>query len=70
MPEVVEDAGILVDPTSPQAIADAILHLYKEPAFYNNLVEKGLVRVQHFTWRNTAEQIAVIYEKLLQPTRN
>lgn len=70
MPEVVEDAGVLVDPNSPEAIADAILHLYKEPELYNNLVEKGLSRIQSFTWEHTAEKVAMVYEKLLQPTRD
>ena len=67
MPEVVGDSGMLVDPNSPQAIADAVLHLYKNPTLYTDLVEKGLARVKPFTWQNTAEQVATIYEKLLQP---
>lgn len=67
MPEVVGDSGLLVDPNSPSAIADAILRLYKDRIFYTNLVEKGLTRVKPFTWQNTAEQVATIYEKLLLP---
>lgn len=70
MPEVVEDAGMLVDPTSVSAIADAVIHLHKDHTLYKNLVEKGLARAQFFTWKNTAEQIAAIYEKLLQPIQD
>jgi glycosyltransferase involved in cell wall biosynthesis len=66
MPEVVGDAGILVDPNSPQAIADAVFHLYKDPTFYSELANKGLTRVNSFTWQNTAEQMALIYEQLIQ----
>ncbi len=65
LPEVVGDAGILIDPNSWQAIADAVIELYKNPTLYNNLIEKGLARVQFFSWENTAEQVATIYEKLL-----
>ncbi|MDF5728060.1 MAG: glycosyltransferase family 1 protein [Rhizonema sp. PD38] len=65
MPEVVEDAGILVDPTDYQAIADAVCHLRNNPIDYQALVQKGLLRAKSFTWEKTAEQIAEIYEKLL-----
>lgn len=65
MPEVVGDAGVLVDPTDYQAIADAVCHLQNNPVYYQELVKKGLVRAKSFTWEKTAEQIAEIYEKLL-----
>ncbi|MBD2296494.1 glycosyltransferase family 4 protein [Anabaena sphaerica FACHB-251] len=67
LPEVVGDDGILVDPNSPQAIADAVFHLNKKPDLYHDLVEKGFARVKSFTWQNAAKKLAVIYEKLLQP---
>jgi glycosyltransferase involved in cell wall biosynthesis len=66
MPEVVGDSGLLVDPNSPQAIADAVLRLYTDRTLYADLVEKGFARVKPITWQNTAEQVATIYEKLLQ----
>ena len=65
LPEVVGDAGILIDPNSYQAIADAVIELYKNPTLYKNLVEKGLTRAKFFSWKNTAEQVATIYEKIL-----
>ncbi|MBW4431539.1 MAG: glycosyltransferase family 4 protein [Pelatocladus maniniholoensis HA4357-MV3] len=66
MPEVVDNAGILIDPTNPQEIADAVCRLYSDPVYYQELVEKGLSRVKSFTWEKTAEQIAQIYEKSLK----
>jgi glycosyltransferase involved in cell wall biosynthesis len=65
MPEVVGDAGVLVDPKDYQAIADAVCHLHNNPDDYQDLVTKGLVRARSFTWEKTAERIAEIYEKLL-----
>ncbi len=65
MPEVVGDAGVLVDPTDYQAIVDAVCYLQNNPVYYQELVNKGLVRAKSFTWEKTAEQIAEIYEKLL-----
>ncbi len=67
MPEVAGDAGILVEPTNSGEIADAVEKLYKDAAYRQILVEKGLARVKSFTWEKSAEQIAQIYEQLLQP---
>jgi len=65
MPEVVGDAGILIEPTDTQAIADAVFHLHDNPEYYQELVKKGQTRAKLFTWEKTAEQIAQIYEKLV-----
>lgn len=67
MPEVAGDAGILVEPTNSQEIADAVEKLHNDAAYRQKLVEKGLARVKSFTWEKSAEQIAQIYEQLLQP---
>ncbi len=64
MPEVAGDAGILVDPTDEQAIADAVYHLQNNPVYYQELVKKGLERIKLFTWEKTAEKVAEVYEKL------
>ena len=68
MPEVVEDAGILVDPTNSRAIAEAVNQLHSNSTEYQILVEKGLARIKRYTWEKTAEQIAQIYEHLLGQT--
>ncbi len=65
MPEVVGDAGILVDPTDCQEMVDAVYRLKNHPQYYQKLVKKGLIRVKKFTWEKTATQIAEIYEKLV-----
>jgi glycosyltransferase involved in cell wall biosynthesis len=70
LPEVVGDAGIMIDPNCPQAIADAVIELYKNPTLYNKLIEKGLARSQFFNWENTAEQVATIYEKTFATYKN
>lgn len=65
MPEVVGDAGILVDPKNSQAIADAVCRLQSDPIYYQELREKGLKRIQAFTWENVAEKTLKVYESLL-----
>ncbi|MEM9219273.1 MAG: glycosyltransferase family 1 protein [Cyanobacteria bacterium P01_F01_bin.150] len=65
MPEVAGDAAILVDPTDQAAIANAIQQLYTYPEQRQMLVQKGLERVQQFTWENTAQAVASVYEQTL-----
>lgn len=65
MPEVVGDAGVLVDPTDSQAIANAIQHLYYNSSLYQELCLKSIERSRLFGWEKTAEEITKIYENLL-----
>jgi len=65
LPEVAGDAAILVAPQDREAIATAIRQLDRDPAYRHHFVEKGLDRVKHFTWENTAEQVARVYEMVL-----
>lgn len=66
MPEVAGDAGILVDPKDAEAIVQAVRHLYDHPDAYRVLVQRGLVRAKQFTWRQTAAQVAAVYEQVVQ----
>ena len=68
MPEVVGDAGILVDPTDPLKIARSIINLHQDHSYSQTIKEKGLVRVRSFTWKNTAEKVALAYEQLINNT--
>jgi glycosyltransferase involved in cell wall biosynthesis len=65
MPEVVGDAGVLVDPKDAKAIANAVNRLQKDSLYYQQLSKKSLERVKLFTWEQTAEKVAEVYEKLL-----
>lgn len=65
MPEVVGDAGVLIDPLNVEAIAAAILHLRRDSTYRQTLIQKGLERVKTFTWEAVAEAIAQRYESLL-----
>ena len=62
MPEVAGEAALLVDPHRPETIAAAILRLQNDPAERAALVARGHERVQHFSWRATAQQVRQVYE--------
>lgn len=68
MPDVAGDAGLLIDPQSPEAIAREVERLYYDRDLYQTYVTKGLARVQSFTWEAAAEQVARVYENLVRPT--
>ncbi|MBI2939214.1 MAG: glycosyltransferase family 4 protein [Chloroflexi bacterium] len=61
LPEVVGEAGLLVDPTGPENIAGALARLIAQPSLRADLRERGLVRSQQFSWaRCAAETLSAI----------
>ena len=65
LPEVVGTAGIMVNPLSVEETVQAVLRLAHSKDYRQQLVAQGRERVETFTWKNTAEQVAEVYEKLL-----
>jgi glycosyltransferase involved in cell wall biosynthesis len=60
-PEVVGDAGLLVDPVDVPAIADGLRKLADDAGLRRELGERGLVRASSFTWQRAAtETLAVL----------
>jgi glycosyltransferase involved in cell wall biosynthesis len=66
LPEVAGESAILVDPTQPQAMAEAIVRLYVDRGYGHRLVQSGLHWSKQFSWRITAEKTAQIYEQVLE----
>ncbi|MDO8509658.1 MAG: glycosyltransferase family 1 protein [bacterium] len=60
--EVGGEAALYANPYDFKAIAQKIIFLIENPVVSSFLMEKGLARVQLFTWQNTAKKIA----KLIQ----
>lgn len=54
MPEVAGAAGLLVDPTEVEAIAQGMQRLYQEPALRQRMIEEGRIQRQKFSWDKTA----------------
>jgi glycosyltransferase involved in cell wall biosynthesis len=57
LPEVIDDAGLLVDPLNVDAIADGINRLVYNPTLREELRRKGLYRAKKFSWDVTAKKI-------------
>jgi glycosyltransferase involved in cell wall biosynthesis len=57
IPEVVQDAGMLFDPTKTREIQYAIARLIDDVELRKNLVNLGLQQSQRFSWDDSAKQV-------------
>ena len=64
MLEVVEDAGLLVDPWDVEALSQAMALLCSDQNLRRDLRQKGLTRAQRFSWAKAAEQTIEIYRQV------
>ncbi|MBC7261793.1 MAG: glycosyltransferase family 4 protein [Chloroflexi bacterium] len=64
LPEVVGDAGLLVNPYSSEALAEGILRVLIDPSLADRLRERGLQRARDFTWERTARETLGVYQKV------
>jgi glycosyltransferase involved in cell wall biosynthesis len=62
LPEVVGDAGLLVDPYDVGAIRDALLRLVEDDRLRAELRERGLRHAASWTWERTARQTLLVLE--------
>jgi glycosyltransferase involved in cell wall biosynthesis len=65
MPEVAEDAALYVNPLSINSIADAMIKIYENNDLRNELIEKGKIQRQRFSWDKTAEKFWNSIEKVI-----
>ncbi|MCH7616039.1 MAG: glycosyltransferase family 4 protein, partial [Nitrospinae bacterium] len=66
LPEVVDDAGVLVDPTEPKILSAAIEEVLTNIPHRRRLREKGLDRVRRFSWDRTASELLTVYQRVGQ----
>ena len=65
MPEVVGDAGILIDPYSIASITGGMIRIWKDKTLRNQLIIKGKIQRQRYSWDKTAEKLYNSIEKIL-----
>jgi glycosyltransferase involved in cell wall biosynthesis len=63
LPEVVADAGILVDPSCSKEIADIIRDLSIDHVFRDSFIKKGRERARLFTWKACVERLCSVLEE-------
>ncbi len=65
LPEVVGEAGLLVDPDDPEAIAAGVDRILTEETLRSRLRESGLERASSFSWKRVAEETSQVYREVL-----
>ena len=64
LPEVVGDAGIMIDPHDIKLMSENIYQILTNEGLRNDLSEKGIERSKFFTWDNAAKKTYKVYELL------
>lgn len=64
LPEVVGEAGLLVDAGDPDALSEALGRLLRDEALQGRLFRAGLDQARCFTWEEAAQQLLHVYKSL------
>ncbi|MCP4265409.1 MAG: glycosyltransferase family 4 protein, partial [Candidatus Brocadiaceae bacterium] len=65
LPEVIGDAGIMVDPTDVNSLSDAMCKVLKDKELRLRMRNMGLERSKLFSWEKAAREILGIYDEAL-----
>jgi glycosyltransferase involved in cell wall biosynthesis len=65
LPEVAGDAALLFDPTSVDAIADAVGRLVRDEALRAELAQRGREQAASFSWERAARETVDVYQRAL-----
>jgi len=65
LPEVVGDAGILLNADDQDGLKQAMLNFYNDNELTANYSEKSQIRAQQFSWKACAHQTANAYQEAL-----
>jgi glycosyltransferase involved in cell wall biosynthesis len=66
VPEIVGDAGILVDPKDARAMAGALIAVCTEDALHDDLSERALNQAAQFSWERCAHETVEAYESVMR----
>jgi glycosyltransferase involved in cell wall biosynthesis len=66
LPEVVGDAGVLLDPLDSSAWANAIERMSSDEQYRKEQAHRGLVRAKSFTWESSARAHVAAYREALR----
>jgi glycosyltransferase involved in cell wall biosynthesis len=64
LPEVVGDAGLIVNPNSSADLVEAMARVLMEPGLAEALRNKGLARAARFSWDRCVQETLDIYSRV------
>lgn len=62
LPEVVGNAGVIVEPKDEDAVANTMLQLIEDSSFLESLRTAGLKRARTFSWAESVKKATAIYQ--------
>lgn len=66
LPEVLGDAGLLVDPAHAEVLAASIRRMLEDRTLAQRCRSRGVERARRFTWRASAETLMDAYERAVE----
>ncbi len=66
LPEVVEDAGAMIDANDKDALCRSILDIYNSPVLRERMRAASLEQAKKFSWERCADDTMAAYEKALE----
>lgn len=66
LPEIVGEAGVLVNPEDPKDVAEGMIRLLTDKKLYQRLQTAGPMQAATFSWRETAETTLAVYREALR----
>jgi glycosyltransferase involved in cell wall biosynthesis len=66
IPEVVGDAGLLIDPYRPDEIAQAITEVLRNEELHTRMIRAGITRSALFNWDKTAQEMIKLYHEVIE----
>jgi len=64
LPEIVGDAGTLVDPFNPESISEGVAAVVRDQEKTADMVRRGLSRAKQYTWSASAQETVKLYQSL------
>ncbi len=66
VPEIVGDAGVLVEPTDARAMAGALIAVCTEDPLHDELSARALKQAEKFSWEKCARETVEAYESVVR----
>jgi glycosyltransferase involved in cell wall biosynthesis len=70
IPEVVEDAGLLVNPLDLKEIVNAMSEISSNAEIRNQYIQKGIKQAEKFSWEKTAKKTLEAYKNIIALNSN
>jgi glycosyltransferase involved in cell wall biosynthesis len=61
LPEVVDTAGVVVDPEDSASVADALIQLQENSQLRADYIQRGYDHAAQYTWSNCVDRLTIAF---------